>query len=236
MKQIISLLIALGLSCAAWGQQSLYKRIEVGVGLGISLYSGDIHRYPRLAEANLGGEAFFRYNFTTYLAGRFYIEHGGFKGSFAESADETMQGYSYGFKTKYYGAAAVFEYNFFNFRGTRELYRTSPYVFAGIGLSNYNIQQFRNGSESGTQLPGIKPMIPFGFGVKYALSYRINLGLEFRTSKPLTDELDGLDSDAAGRYPAWNQKNDLYYFVGLSAAYRFISIRCPEDSNDYIQF
>lgn len=235
MKYLLSLIFLICVSGIAKAQPGHYKRIEIGVGAGGTLYSGDIHPYPRAAELKLGGEAFFRYNFTTYLSGRLYVEAGNFKGSFANSSDPTMTGYTYGFRGNYIGGGAVFEYNFFNFRGDRELYRTSPYVFAGVGVANHITRQFDNGEESGQQLPGIVPTIPFGVGVKYALSYRLNLALEFRTNKLFTDELDGLDSNVAGFNPAWNTKNDLYYFVGLSIAYRFISIRCPESADDYMR-
>jgi hypothetical protein len=227
---LLALLLTAGLAQAQIS--GTYKRLELGAGIGATQSSGDLNNYPALRNTRLGGEVMFRYNFTTYFAARAYADFGTLVGGAKRSNDPFIQKRGYSFKTSFVNLGGLLEYHFFNFRGTRETYRFSPYIFAGFGLSNTIANAGRPYQEVAS---GLVPMIPFGIGVKKELGYRLNLAFEIRTTKAFTDAIDGLVTGGANTNlsPGFNNKNDLMYYAGVSVCYRFISIRCPESTLDY---
>jgi hypothetical protein len=160
-------------------------------------------------------------------------------GNDANSKDVWQQRRNYSFKTAILDFAGIFEYHFFNFRGNREPYKFSPYLFGGLGFNNATV--WRNKMDSGKYQPGPKLIVPFGIGVKKELTPVLNLGIEWRTHKVFSDEMDGIYDGDPNTAP-WvtrppvdmHTKKDLYHYLGISLSYRFVSVRCPESSADYI--
>ena len=66
--------------------------------------------------------------------------------------------------------------------------------------------------------------VPMGLGVKYKLSARLNLGLEFTMRMSLSDKLDGL-KDLNGINSGFAKNKDWYSFTMISITYEF-SKRC----------
>ena len=92
----------------------------------------------------------------------------------------------------------------------------SPYLFAGLATVHFNPKTDYLGQNvelqpvgtEGQRMPNFnKPYkltqwsIPLGFGLKYALSDKINVGFEFGARKTFTDYLD----DVAGGYVAYDE-------------------------------
>ena len=113
--------------------------------------------------------------------------------------------------------------------------RLKPYGFVGIGLFHFNPQGSitnSNGSKSWyklhplrtegqgmTQYPDKKPYeltqlnIPMGFGIKYQLSERVNIGTELLYRKTFTDYID----DVSTTYVA-DSDFDAYFGAGSATA------------------
>jgi opacity protein-like surface antigen len=117
-------------------------------------------------------------------------------------------------RTKYYELAATAELNLFKY-DVLDGKLTSPYLFAGVAGFYFNPQartaygqqkewvNLRPLGTEGQTLNGGKPYnafqvaIPMGVGIKFALSQRINIGLEAGIRYCFTDYLD----DVSGNYP-----------------------------------
>lgn len=239
-KVLMQVVILMVITCTAHisnAQIGTYKRLEIGGALGLTQNTGDVNNAPALGNTRFCGEGFFKYNFTTYFAGRAFIAMGALAGS-GKNTDIPNTQEAYSFKSRYVNFGGIFEYNFFNFRGVRESYKFSPYLFAGIGVTNITNKRYMSDQLLTSEGSGISPMIPFGIGVKKGLGRRFNMAVEFQTVKLFTDGVDGLytNPDTGVNFPAFigvNAKNDIYYQLTFSVAYRFITIKCPESSLDY---
>lgn len=215
-----------------------YKRLEIGFGVGSTYYTGDVAPTPHILNTRAGGEAYFRYNFNPAFSGRINFGMYWLAARDENSNDPFQLQRRHRFYSFTQDLSALFEYNFFNFRGTRPYPKFSPYILAGIGTFRFNTS-YRNigtqtsfGTIKGKSSPGL--MIPFGVGIKFPLRKKFNIGVELRANKTFTDNLDILgDIDnfsSDERYKYGNvEGNDMYYYLGVSIAYRFITLKCPKD-------
>jgi hypothetical protein len=80
-----------------------------------------------------------------------------------------------------------FEYNLLNSGSWTRYF--SPYIFAGVGLGLFK--------QDDKMI--YAPNIPFGFGVKYKLIKRVNIGLEWSMHKLFTDKFDAVDDPYANK-------------------------------------
>lgn len=126
--------------------------------------------------------------------------------------------------------SAVMEYNFLDYRSRGVRPRLSPYLFAGVAglLYNHKLTSENPAVNEKNYDTGLTVAIPFGVGVKYALSRHWNLGLEFGARKLFTDKLDALAEDFGDEaYVANPNDNDWYYYNGISISYTFYRTNCP---------
>lgn len=126
------------------------------------------------------------------------------------------------FKSNVFDIAFTVEYDLFdlnhtdfeniNYVGSGGPTRITPYAFAGIGLFHFNPYTFDSSGEKhflqplGTEGQGLAQYpdrdfyklwqinIPFGLGVKYAVSDRLLLSAEFGYRKAFTDYMDDISS------------------------------------------
>ncbi|MCF8365716.1 MAG: DUF6089 family protein [Bacteroidales bacterium] len=150
------------------------------------------------------------------------------------------------------------EFNFLPFFVGSKINYFSPYLFVGPAYFSFNPKAPYDGSyvelrglgTEGTidnyKLYGVAAV--FGFGIKYSLTERIGLGLEWGMRKTYTDYLDDIsenyyldfstidindigaseylsDSSATKHSPGMQrgnpQNNDWYSFAGITLSYRF---------------
>ena len=199
------------------------QKIEVGAGLGGMLYKGDVSSAlnPRFTQP--GADLFFRYNFTRSFSARASVALGLLKATDAVSRDAFQQARNYSFRTRLGEAMLDGEYFFRDYRQVRRTKNWSPYVFGGIGLT-----QYRNATARGTQL-----VYPLGVGIRYEINRPWNVGLEFGTRFTGSDYIDGLGEITFGQNPGkLGQQNpalnDSYSFISLKVSYIFYKITCPE--------
>jgi hypothetical protein len=137
-------------------------------------------------------------------------------------------------------AAAGFEYNFLDFHDVRRHKRWTPYYFLNIAAYYLSVE---TRSEQDLSVPGgqvsqlinengnnsfISVAIPTGFGVKYALTYHWNLGLEVGARKIFTDQFDNLSETVQSRALVNIYDSDWYFFNGLTLSYTFYNLKCPK--------
>ena len=115
------------------------------------------------------------------------------------------------FETRVFEFSAMGEYYFFNLYDRRY----SPYIFAGLAVYRYDPYAY-NGttqkiflkplSTEGQGLPGYanrkpysltQPALPFGGGIKFAVTDNLRVGLEFGMRKLFTDYFDDVSTTYA---------------------------------------
>lgn len=206
MRRIIPLLAFPLLATGAMAQVS-----ELGLTGGTTFYIGDINPtryYPK--NTHFGGGLFYRYNINDRYAFRLQGLYGKLEAWDSDSDDPVQQLRNLGFRTNLFEASALFEINFFKYRALKDGRKWSPFVFAGLCYFRTNPQNLLDdtwydlqplgtegqtiGGGEGYQLNQIG--IPFGAGLKLALSTRIDLQLEWGLRRTYTDYID----DVSGTY------------------------------------
>jgi hypothetical protein len=117
--------------------------------------------------------------------------------------------------------SALYELHFLPYgfqQDFREFKRISPYIQMGLGLTY------------GTPSNAFTFNIPLGAGVKFKVSRRVNLGLEWRMHFTPSDKLDGLKAPLGIKSGGFRNK-DYYSFTQLTITYD-LAPRCPTCNRD----
>ena len=199
--------------------------IEVGATGGLSYYIGDINPGKQFSQNDLALGGLIRYYDNLRWAFRFQYSNIGLnvadKTGFYEPVKEP-------FKSKINDFSFISEFNFFDYWTGSERNFITPYLLAGFSVFNYKtISQIdaakilsNDGSFS----------IPFGVGVKYSLTQRIGLTLEWRMHKSFDDNIDSItdnyyatesNGEVKQKTMPLAYKCDWYSMIGLSIVYRF---------------
>lgn len=214
------LFVILMLPCFLYSSaQSAYEldhHMEIGFGGGVLNYTGDLA--PKISYKNMapGIQAFYRHNHKKEVSVfRINVLFGQIKGS-NQLIIPNVAVFDSSFSRTALELAAIYEYNFFNYRDIKETFFMSPYLFGGIATSVFF------GSENNAIIS-----IPFGVGIKYKLTRNWNLGLEYGARKTFYDRIDMINED---NLLSRSTPSDWYYFLGLNISYTFYQQRCPECS------
>lgn len=255
-------------ACFTFGQLHA-QHFEFGLLGGFSNYLGDLSNNSRnlyLRESNLAGGLFMRYNFNELGALKLGLNYTSLSGTDQNAPTTELQGRNLSFSSPILDVSLVGEFNILGYQ-PYNLYRPfSPYIFAGFGLFTYDPGTIYEGElvklgPLGTEGQGSSAQsaaygktafsIPFGLGVKYALSDKVNLGLEIGARRTTTDYLDDVStifvdpqtlnplaaalSNRSGEIPGNdlslyapgmprgdNKGRDWYFIAGLTISYNFI--------------
>lgn len=218
MRKILTSIVIMLMSLSVTANAQEY-RYEIGAGLGMSGYLGDVNKSNFLKHPGFAGGFLFRYNPNTRWAVKANLLGGSISGN---SADDKMMfpgGASYSFSSTLIDLGAQVEFNFFDYGiGARylKLKRLSPYLTIGVGGT----------MAVGSENTSFAVNVPMGVGVKFKLKERLNLGFEFTMRKAFGDKLDGL-SDLNGVKSSFAKNTDWYSFALFSVTYEF-SKRCKK--------
>lgn len=189
---------------------------EIGAGIGAINYTGDISPGFNFIFFRPGGMIFYRYNISPVISFRGSFLAGNIHADESKLEDPVHLARRASFSSQLLEFGASVEYNFFNYRPKKEVYRFSPYLTTGVAI--YGAQGSGGGQFA----------LPMGLGIKYRLNKRINLGAEFVARKTWTDKLDELDSSIIGVHQTVNpHDNDWYYYAGFSISWTAFSVMCP---------
>jgi hypothetical protein len=204
---------------------------ELGLFAGVSYYMGDINPKKLFYAVEPAFGAIYKLNLNERYAIRFSGIFSSLHGSDADFNDGYQLTRGHSFQTTLSEIAVAVEYNFFPYKPESRYEFLSPYVVVGFGISV--IPSVNN------TIP-IKPVIPFGIGVKYAFNKRLGVSLEWAYRKTFTDYLDQLADDEYSGIPSIDNKqrsytatNDWYSFAGVSLTYKFAfgKTKCPAYRN-----
>ena len=180
---------------------------SVYLGLGTTWYYGDLNDrviiHPDLLE--FGGQVGVMYNFSPKLGARLNYLHGGVSGADSLAKSEDYQARNLSFLSNIDEISLQLVFRPFNFG------RVTPYLFAGGGAFHFNPKAEFLGEEIELQLVGTEGQyineagyptpydlwvvsVPLGIGVNFAISPRLDLGLEAGYHKLFTDYLDDVST------------------------------------------
>jgi hypothetical protein len=214
-KLIICLLAILPFAASAqrYGGSSSLKYFEIGAMGGTANYWGDLSKSPfGSGTLSYAVGAFGRYNIGSYVSIKAAITHGRLQASDAKSGNAER---NLSFRSPITEFALTGEWNILGYAPDGLVKRISPYLFAGVAVYNYNPQAEVNGTYYALQPLGTEGQfinspdyalpyrltqtsLPFGLGLKFAVSSTVNLGLELGARYTFNDYLD----DVSGNYVA----------------------------------
>jgi hypothetical protein len=202
------------------------QQSEVGFGLGVFNYTGDLLRNYDLQFSKPAATVFYRSNISTVVSFRAAVTAGKL-GAEEKPIDPFAQQRNASFDLFLFEASTVMEYHFLNWRDSKKFVRFTPYLFAGLGLFGLS-----GNAEKTAEYSNIQMAIPFGGGIKYVYNPKWYFSLEFGARKTFFDYLDNISAGDQRRknYQYGNPgDNDHYYFLGISITRTFYDIPCPKN-------
>ena len=194
-------------------------RFEAGGGIGMTGYLGDANTANLLQNPSWDVEGVFRYLANPRIALKTNLFAGSLRGNSEQMTNVFPDGQTFKFSTTFYELSELFEFNFLPYgmgESYRKLKRITPYITAGLGATMWSVD-----GKTGAAFT-----IPFGVGVKYKPSRRLNIGLEFLMKKTFTDRLDGaMLDDPYGIKSSFMKNTDWYSTLTVTVTYEF-SKRC----------
>ena len=206
---------AVSLCAVALPAQSAPYKFDIGAQLGMSGYIGDANRANMYSHPGFTGELSMRWLPDTRWAVRGVLSKLGLSGNTAEMTEVLPGGAQYDFTSQVYSFDVRGEFNFFPY-GIGETYkrlrRWSPYLAVGIGVCV---------SSSGGKTSAA-PTVPLGIGLKFKVTQRLNLGLEFSMTKAFGDHVDGPElSDLNQIKTAFYKNTDWFSRLTVGISYEF---------------
>lgn len=190
-------------------------KFDIGAGIGMSGYLGDANESNMFAHPGMAFNASFRYLVNTRWAFRGLLTAASLSGTTADMDNVLPEGKVYDFKSWVYDLGARAEFNFFNYgigESYKQLSRISPYLSLGFGVA-----MSRTGGDNFVAMT-----LPMGFGVKFKLRPRVNLGMEFTMTKVFGDHLDSSELKDLYKIKSSFLKNtDWYSTLAVSISYEF---------------
>ena len=194
-------------------------RFDLGAGLGMGGYMGDLNESNPFKRPGFTGNLAFHYRFDSRWALSTVLGYSSLSGNSSDLGSALPDGAEYSFKSSVIDLSERVEVNFFAF-GIGETYkrlrRWSPYLAVGLGFAMASCDGASHAAFT----------IPMAVGVKYKLKERINLGLEFSMTKAFGDKLDGDITDLYQVKSSFVKNTDWYSRLALSVSYEF-GLRCP---------
>lgn len=220
MKRILPLFLLVILAFKKEAANAQYESVvmegELGIMVGGSHYFGDLNTRARLNRPKPAAAVFFRKQFNNYIALRI-------AGSFAQvgysdvynTHNEFQQRRNLSFNSNIFELALQGDFNFFKFLPGDPYHRFTPYVTLGAGVFSYDpyaylddkkyfLRPLGTEGQGNAAYPDRAPYstmafcVPFGVGIKYAVTNRMNVGAEVTHRFTFTDYLDDVSTTYVG--------------------------------------
>jgi hypothetical protein len=189
------------------------QRHEVGFFVGGDYYLGDLVSSQFAGQIGPNFGLMYRYDFNRRIAARIAGHYGMLYGD-SKDNKENLRYKNLSFQSMLLDIEMGIEINFLEFDPSSDKHKFTPFVFGGVSVFRFNpkaeyqgqlyeLQPLGTEGQGTTAFPDKKPYrlmswsIPFGGGVKFAISRRVNIALEYGLRKTFTDYLD----DVSTRYP-----------------------------------
>lgn len=276
MKKIIPLImLAFLFSVKSHAQMEQYEYVqeaEFGITGGVAHYFGDLNNRAAINRPKIALGAFFRRQFGNYVAVRLSGHFAQLGYSDKYSKNEYQRRRNLSFNTNIFELAVTGDFNFFKFIPTDPNHAFTPYATLGIGIFSYDPYAYYNNqkvylrplnTEGETFYQGRKAYgsmalcFPIGFGIKYAISNKVNVSFEIAHRFTTTDYIDdvsttyigadkfpaaskslavlmqdrsyetGVPIGVEGRQRGFSKQKDQYAIAEVGISFNLTSYRCP---------
>lgn len=228
MKVLYNITTLLILSATICGNVTAQK-LDVGLLLGGAYYYGDVvnELEPTTMRAAVGG--FLRYRLGTRFAIKAYGGFNKVSGDDQLSESKWQKERNWTFETNILEGSLLLEWNLIEDRnrGRRFANPFIPYLFGGVGMFNFTPKSDYNGelqSLAPLQLSGVAYTrdaicVPFGFGARYYIARKFQIGLELGVRYTNTSYIDDIAPDNVYQDPSTTPFPMLtqYYYARSSA-------------------
>jgi hypothetical protein len=222
LKKLLIVLAFVSVSKTIYAQRS-----ELGFGVGVFNYTGDLVRNYNLKYAKPAVTAFYRANINKIVSFRTTVTAGKV-GAEEKPIDPFAVQRNASFDIFLFEAALGMEYHFLNWRDSKRPMRYTPYLFAGFGL--FGISGYDSKPAEYSNVQGV---IPFGGGFKYIVNPKWYAAFEIGIRKTFFDYLDNISdfTDQTQKNYQYGNPNDFdnYFFVGITLTRTFYDIPCPRN-------
>lgn len=170
---------------ALHAQTEMEYKMEIGVMGGTSFYMGDADNSGMYRNLCGSGGIIARYNLNPRMAFKFNLTYSGIKGDGSAIANQYQQytADQLRFSRGVIDLGCQYEINFWAY-GTGKSYKNTkrlvPYLQMGLGLATAN--------------KAVGLVIPLGFGIRYKLLDRLNIGLDWAVRFSTSDKFDGIEN------------------------------------------
>jgi hypothetical protein len=222
MKKFIAILvIAFAFISKASAQYESVQEGEYGLTIGAAHYFGDLNTRAAINRPKIAIGGFFRKQFGNYTSLRITAHFAQLGYSDKYSKNEYQRRRNLSFNTNIFELALRGDFNFFKFIPSDPNHNFTPYATIGVGVFSYDPYAFLNGqkyylrplnTEGETFYNGRKAYgtmavcIPIGFGIKYAVTDKINVSFEISHRFTTTDYIDDVSTTYIGidKFPSPN--------------------------------
>ncbi len=184
MVRLCSLITVLFLALGIHAQELEYK-MELGAMAGPGFYMGDANLNGFYKNVTPAAGLMGRYNINPRMSLKFALAYGKVKGDAKAEPNfyPEQEGQNFQFSNSVVDLGCQYEISFWGF-GTGTGYkghkRLTPYIQLGMGFTYGNDALTMN--------------IPIGFGIKYKLKERLNVGVDWTMRFSMSDKLDGIEN------------------------------------------
>lgn len=179
LKNGLIIIVFILLSAPLAAQEYIH---ELGGALGTSFYLGDANKTKLYLNPGLAGGVTYRYNINFHWVVKADLTVGKVSGSTQDSENKFPFDGERMFKRTFADVGAQMEFNFLPFSDKYEYLGAkpfTPYISAGVGAT------LASGDKT-----FFNAHIPLGVGLKYKLSNKLNVGVEFSMRKLFGDDFD----------------------------------------------
>ena len=192
--------------------------LDIGIFGGTSYYRGNINTSQHFYRLSPAFGAIVKYNLDEHYSIRANLNYGQVRGDDLDFRNILHQTRQAAFVNNFYDFSLQGEFNFQPFKVTIFARPFSTFITAGLAYT------FMPGSESVT---ANYLNIPFGGGIKYGLSRKVTIGMEWILKKSFSDDIDGVKSFGQFNSPSLVHNNDWVSLAGI-----FITIKPFERRGD----
>jgi hypothetical protein len=197
---------------------SSQKYHEGGFFSGISAYNGEINTTKLFYAPSISVGALYKRQLNLREGIRLNANYAQFRGADKDFANIYQKNRNASFSASLIDINLCYEVSFLPFKYHPRLSSITPFLFGGLGW-----EYMLKGSSSSHFA------IPFGMGIKYALSPKINIGTEISFRKTFADDIDGVENPGTTFEKSAISNTDWYSFSGFFITFRLFdhSGECP---------
>ncbi len=211
------------------GVNAQNKFHEIGGFIGAGYYMGELNQSKIMYNPQPAFSIIYKVDFNSRYALRFSGTYAKLSGNDANSNNEYQIQRNHSFDISITEFSTSLEFNFLPYKPASRFEYFSPYISIGLGV-------LLMPSEKGN----IHPIIPFGFGFKYAINKKLGIAAEWSYRKTFTDYIDQLPqqeyteiANIDNKQRTYSNSKDWYSFAGITLTYKFAfgSSECPAYRN-----